>query len=467
MLASMITSLGDDPLGVTNHELVRIAAQSVYGTTLQDRLLSASTSTYTFSRILRITSSTIALKVNELILQAETDPLSIIFGSPIKIFIERMKEYAINSDESLGRFHRMLTTHISPEYHEPMTAEMATSLIGELKAHFLDHLQLRINCALLISKSFKEALEATMTAFGQIAATALNKWVHGVIQAAVGIDLGPVQHDIFTGDGAVLLFGATYEYNSNEREFNRMSATLMHYLTQHLHTESDVIRGWSTLWTPTALQTSIGMEATSPVRPWATPMKYMLSYDDRTNIGNILVVSELTYVMHSEYKQILTGTDRTAAAQLMIHLLRTLAFLYTVRITRDIQENQASPLYGYAVYPFTVKHIQAYDGWPSVCARVRKSLRDRETVEMLLGQMRGAIAAGSVSEIEVPNGSCDTLMAEDWVNGELAVALNGDRRPEVLVRTADYERMLLLGTAENPFDRRDVKTLEVIRIRLI
>jgi hypothetical protein len=29
---------------------------------------------------------------------------------------------------------------------------------------------------------------------------------------------------------------------------------------------------------------------------------------------------------------------------------------------------------------------------------------------------------------------------------------------------ADYERMLMHGTAENPFDRRDVQTVDVVRI---
>lgn len=455
----------DDPLTSTNQELVRIAGRSVYGANLQDRLLSASTSTYAFSRTLRITSSTIALKVNEMILQAETDPFSILLGSPIKIFTDRIKEHAVNSEDSLRRIRRLFTTRITPEFHEPMSDVDAAALVGELKTHFLDQLQLRIECALMISKSFREALQATMTTFGEIAAIAINKWVHGVIQTATGLDLGPVCQDPFVSDGATFLFGATYEYNSNEREFNRMNATIMHYLTQHLHTESDVIRTWSTLWTPASIHSAVGLESTSPSRPWATPLKYMLTYDDRTNVGNILVLSELTYVMHSDFNTILRG-DRVAAARLIVNLLRTQAFLHSVRITRDVQENEASPLYGYAVYPFTVKNARVYDSWPSVCARIRKSLRDRETVEGLLGQMRQAIASGTLSDVEVPEGSCDTLMAEDWVTGELAVALNGDRRPEVLVRVADYERMLVLGTAENPFDRQEVTTIDVVRIRV-
>jgi hypothetical protein len=147
--------------------------------------------------------------------------------------------------------------------------------------------------------------------------------------------------------------------------------------------------------------------------------------------------------------------------------MRTHAFLHTVRITRNVQENENNPLSGYVLYPFTVSNHHVYDSWPSVCARVRKALRDREAVEVLLGQIRGAIASNTISEVEVPTGSCDTLMVDDWETGQLAVALNGDRRPDYLVRVADYERMLLHGTAENPFDRQEVKTIDVVRIRVI
>jgi hypothetical protein len=406
------------------------------------------------------------LYVNEIIIEIETNPLEIP-RNPVNQLYEHFRLNAINSDEFLSRIQKVYKARQTPDFPEPMSDVQINHLLSELKTLVLDTFQTSIESAILVATSFRNALQHTMTLAGRVAATTMNKWVHGAISGALNLDLGPVNHTPVSSEVAAFLFGSTYEYNSNEVEFNRMSLTISHYIVLHLDKDSPAIQGWQSLWTPTALQTAIGLETTSRERAWSTQMKYMLSYTDRTNITNVLALSELTYILHADHAAILGGDDRVTAGRLIVDLLRTHAFLHAVRITRNVQENEASPLYGYALYPFTVVEPRVYESWPSVCARVRKALRDRETVEGLLSQMRGAIASGLISDVEVPAGSSDTLMVEDWVEGELAVALNGDRRPEFLVRVGDYERMLLHGTAENPFDRQEVKTLEVVRMRVV
>jgi hypothetical protein len=464
-LDSALTNMSKDPLGPADNTLVDIARKSVHGATLGDRLIVASMSTYTISRILRSTANAIALHVNRIILEAETNPLFIL-TNPIRDLCAHMQTHAVNSPEFISRIQRMYTTRASSEFPDPMPDATAEALMSEIKTHFLDHLQIRIQSSIMVATSFRNALQFTMKTLGEIASTTLNKWVHGVISAALQLDIGDVAHDIVRNDAAAFLFGITYEYNSNELEFNRMSATIGHYIAQHLNKDSHVISTWRTLWTPTSIHAAVGLE-TTPARPWSAAMKYVASHTDRSNITNVLALSELTYTIHADFNTVLTSDDHVVAARVIIDLMRTHAFLHATRVTRDVQENDASPLYGYALYPFTMSEPRVYDSWPSVCARVRKSLRDRETVEGLLAQMRGAIASNAVTELVVPSGTCDTLMAEDWESGQLAVALNGDRRPDYLVRVADYERMLIHGTAENPFDRQEVKTVEIVRIRVI
>jgi hypothetical protein len=458
--------LSSDPLSPADTTLVDVARRSVHGSTLTDRLVSASMSTYAVSRILRITANTIALHVNRVIQEVEANPLFVI-RNPVRSLYDHMKTNAVNTPEFMARIQRIYTTRASSEFADPMSEAQASAFVAELKTHFLDHLQVRIESSILVATSFRNALQFTMKALGEISASTINKWVHGVISTAVQLDLGEVNHAVITNEAAAFLFGITYEYNSNEAEFNRLSATIGHYLAQHLDRDSYVIQAWRTLWTPAAIHAAVGLETTSPARPWSTAMKYVVSHADRSTVPTVLLFSELMYSLHADFHATFGSDDRVAAARLVIDLMRTHAFLHTVRITRDTQENQISPLYGYALYPFTLSNPRIYDSWPSVCARIRKALRDREGVEALLAQMRGAIASNAVSEVEVPAGACDTLMADEWETGQLAVALNGDRRPEYLVRVADYERMLLHGTAENPFDRQEVKTVDVVRIRVI
>lgn len=465
-LSSALTNQYKDPLGTADTKLVDVASRSVHGASLPDRLVSASVSTYAISRILRITANTVALHVNRIIQEVETNPLFAI-QHPVRSLYDHVKANGVNTPEFMDRIQRIYTTRASTEFPDPMSEAQAASFMAEIKTHFLDNLQVRIESSILVATSFRTALQFTMKVLGEVSAYTINKWVHGAISAAIQIDLGEVNHDVVNNESAAFLFGITYDYNSNEVEFNRMSATIGHYLAQHLDRDSDAIRTWRTLWTPAAIHAAVGLEETSPARPWSTAMKYIVSYADRNNITSVLLFSELTYSLHADFHSILAADDRVHAARLIIDLMRTHAFLHTVRITRDVQENEISPLYGYALYPFTVSNPRVYDSWPSVCARVRKALRDREAVEALLVHMRDAIASNSLTEVEVSAGTCDTLMAEDWEMGQLAVALNGDRRPDYLVRIADYERMLLHGTAENPFDRQEVKTIDVVRIRVI
>lgn len=464
-LSAALASPSKDTLSAADNTLVDVARRSIHGSTLAERLASASMSTYAISRVLRLTANTIALHVNRIILEVETNPLFVI-QNPVQNLLEHMRTHAVNSSEFMDKIQRVFTTVSLVEFLSPMPTPQVETLMAELKTHLLNPLQMKIECSIMVSTTFRSALQFTMKTLGEIASATLNKWVHGVISEALQLDLGEVNHDSVRSDAAAFLFGITYEYNSNEAEFNRMSVTISHYLAQHLDRNSHVIPVWQTLWTPTAIQAAVCLEATSPARPWSTAMKYVASHADRSNIGNVLVLSELTYTLHADFGVVLGADDRPAAARAIIDLMRTHSLLHAVRITRDVQENEASPLYGYALYPFTVADQRVYDAWPSVCARVRKSLRDREAVEALLAQMRGAIASNAASEVEVPAGSCDTLMADDWETGQLAVALNGDRRPDYLVRVADYERMLLHGTAENPFDRQEVKTVDVVRIRV-
>ena len=464
--ALLSLSTATDPLGPDdNTRFVDLAGRTVYGDALHDRLLRASTSVYVISRIFRIVANKIALQANRIILDTEVNPLNYLVSNPTKNLLVFIQENAINNAEFIAKITRIYTTRLSPDFPESMSETQATEIVNELKTLLLDPLQLRIESSIVVAQSFRDALSHTMKLLGTIASSTINKWVHGVIYKAMNLDESNVDHTIVRNDTAAFLFGITYEYNSNEMEYNRMSSTIGHYLALHLDRDSAVIRNWQTLWTPTSIHAAIGLESTSSSRPWSTAMKYMASYADRTNISNILLMSELTYTISTDHSAVLNSDDRLSASKLIIDLMRTHAFLHSIRITRDVQENQASPLYGFAVYPYTTD-TRPYDVWPSVCARVRKALRDREMVETLLNQMRGAIATGDISDISVPTGSCDTLMADEWENGQLAVALNGDRRPEVLVRVNDYERMLLLGTAENPFDRQEVKTVHVVRITL-
>lgn len=465
VLSSALASPAKDLLSPADTTLVDVARRSVHGATLADRLVSASISTYAISRVLRLTANTIALHVNYMIQQVETNPLFVV-KNPVRGLYDHMKTNAVNTPEFISRIQRIYTKRASSEFPDPMTEAQAAAFMAELKTYFLDHLQTRIETSILVATSFRNALQFTMKALGEISAATINKWVHGAISAAVQLDLGEVNHEVITNESAAFLFGITYEYNSNEAEFNRLSATIGHHLAQHLDRDSYVIAAWRTLWTPAAIHAAVALETTSPARPWSTAMKYMVSHTDRSNVPAVLLFSELTYSIRADFHTTLDSDDRVAAARLVIDLMRTHAFLHTVRITRDTQENEISPLYGYALYPFTLSDPRMYDSWPSVCARVRKALRDREGVEILLAQMRAAIASNAVTEVEVPAGSCDTLMADDWETGQLAVALNGDRRPDYLVRVGDYERMLLHGTAENPFDRQEVKTVDVVRIRV-
>jgi hypothetical protein len=465
-LSSALSNISKDPLGKADNTLVDVARRTVHGACLSDRLVSASKSIYAISRVLRMTINAITLHANYLIHEVETNPLFVI-RNPVAILHEHMKGTAINTPEFMNRIQRIYTDRSSSEFPDPMSEAQATACMVEIKTHFLDHVQSQIEASIMVSTSFRNALQYTMKALGEISAVTMNKWVYGVISEAVQLDLGEINHDIVSNEAAAFLFGITYEYNSNEIEFNRLSATIGHHLAQHLDRDSHAINAWRTLWTPEAINAAVGLESTSVGRPWSTAMKYIMSKSDRCNITSVMLFSELTYSLHADFHAILASDDRVAAARLSVDLMRTHAFLHTVRITRNVQENENNPLSGYVLYPFTVSNHHVYDSWPSVCARVRKALRDREAVEVLLGQIRGAIASNTISEVEVPTGSCDTLMVDDWETGQLAVALNGDRRPDYLVRVADYERMLLHGTAENPFDRQEVKTIDVVRIRVI
>lgn len=454
-----------DPLGKDDTTLVAIARRSVHGATLSDRLASASISTFVISRIFRLTANSIAFYANRIFEETRDNPLLLVRNF-VRDLSTHIQTNAINSSENMSRIQRMFRSQPSPEFPEPMSEAQAAELVSELKIHFLDHFQTRLVCSVMVATSFRNAIQFTMKVLGEIASTTLNKWVHGVISQALEMDLGEINHEFVRNDFTAFLFGVSYEYNSNEIELNRMSATIGHYLAQHLDRDSPVIPVWRTLWNPTSIHGSVALEVTSPARPWSTAMKYIVSHADRSNITNVLVISELTYSMNADFGDTLRSSSPVDRGRLIIDLMRTHAFIHAFRITRDVQENEENPLYGFALYPYTVSDPRIFDSWPSVCARIRKSLRDREIVENLLGQIRGSIASNNITEVVVPAGSCDTLMVEDWTTGELAVGLNGDCRPEVLVRVADYERMLLHGTAENPFDRQEVRVVQVVRIRV-
>lgn len=466
-LTTALSHLSQEHQEATDNVIANLASETVHGTTLADRLASASTSVYMVSRMFRIINNTIGHIIHQIIMDMRSQgPFAQMLINPLPIFHTAIREAPFTTDAFGRRIYNVLQSRASPDFPTPVSEEVAVHVWNQLKGHIITNLQFRIESSALLSREFPEAIRYVFGAISDIAKRTLNIWVHSTITTAMELSV-PLSHDTVSGDGVAFLFGATYEYNSNEREFNRMSATIGHYIAQHLHTESDVIRAWQQLWTPVAIQATTGLELLSADHPHSIAMRYTVSYEDRSNIANVFVLSELMYMMHSDYSASLHDENPQTRLKTVIDLLRTHAFIHTTRITRDIQEDENSSLYGVVMYPsMSQEQRTEFNGWPTVCARIRKALRDREHVENLLNQMRGAIAMGAenLPTVRVEPDSADTLMVEEWQPNELAVALNGDRRPEFLVRVADYERMLIHGTAENPFDRRDVQTVEVVRI---
>jgi hypothetical protein len=466
-LATALSKLSQPQQDATATAIAQVASDTVHGITLADRLASASTSNYMVSRMFRIINNTIGHIVNQIILDMRAQgPLASMVINPLPTFHTAIRAAPFTTDTFGRRIHNVLQSRASPDFPSPLGEEVAVYVWNQLKEHVITNLQTRIESSVLLSTTFADAIKHTFSTISDIARCTLNIWVHSTITSAMEMDT-PLSHDIVRGDGVAFLFGATYEYNSNENEFNRMSATIGHYIAQHLHQDSDVVSTWQRLWTPASIQATTALESVSADRPHSIAMRYTVSYADRSNIANVFLLSELMYMMHSDYSASLRDENPHARLKTVIDLLRTHAFIHTIRVTRDIQEDEESALHGVAMYPsMSQEQMAEFSGWPTVCARVRKALRDREHVENLLNQMRGAIALGpeNLPTVRVEPDSADTLMAEEWQSNELAVALNGDRRPEYLVRVADYERMLIHGTAENPFDRRDVQTVDVVRI---
>jgi hypothetical protein len=466
-LATALSKLSQTQQDATATAIAQVASDTVHGTTLADRLASASTSNYMISRMFRIINNTIGHIVNQIILDMRAQgPLASMVMNPLPTFHTAIRVAPFTSDTFGRRIHNVLQSRASPDFPPPLGEEVAIYVWNQLKEHIITNLQTRIESSVLLSRTFPEAIKHAFSTISDIARRTLNIWVHSTITTAMEMDT-PLSHTTVRGDGVAFLFGATYEYNSNESEFNRMSATIGHYIAQHLHTDSDVVSAWQRLWTPVSIQAATALESVSADRPHSIAMRYTVSYADRSNIANVFLLSELMYMMHSDYSASLRDENLHTRLKTVIDLLRTHAFIHTIRVTRDIQEDEESALHGVAMYPsMSQEQMAEFSGWPTVCARVRKALRDREHVENLLNQMRGAIALGpeNLPTVRVEPESTDTLMVEEWQQNELAVALNGERRPEYLVRVADYERMLIHGTAENPFDRRDVQTVEVVRI---
>jgi hypothetical protein len=466
-LTTALSNLSQAQQDATDNAIAQVASETVHGTTLADRLASASTSVYMVSRMFRIINNTIGHIINQIILDMRSQgPLAPMIINPLPIFHTAIRVAPFTTDAFGRRIHNVLQSRASPDFPPPLCEEIALYVWNQLKEHIITNLQTRIESSVLLSRAFPDAIKHVFGAVSDVAKRTVNIWVHSVLTTAMELDV-PLSHDIVRGDGVAFLFGATYEYNSNESEFNRMSATIGHYIAQHLHAESDVVSAWQRLWTPVSIQAATAMESVSADRPHSIAMRYTVSYADRSNVANVFLLSELMYMMHSDYSASLRDENPQTRLKTVIDLLRTHAFIHTIRVTRDIQEDEDSSLYGIAMYPsMSQEQMSEFSGWPTVCARIRKALRDREHVENLLNQMRGAIAMGTenLPTVRVEPDSADTLMAEEWQSNELAVALNGDRRPEFLVRVADYERMLIHGTAENPFDRRDVQTVEVVRI---
>ena len=470
-LSSAFANITQSKQQETDNIIAQLARNTVHGTTLTDRLASASTSVYMVSRLFRLVNNTIAHAVNQIILDIRAQGPLGITENPVVTLHRAIKTVPFTTDTFGARIQSVLKSRASTYFPPPLCEEMTRYVWNELKEHIVNQMQLRLECALILSTTFRDALQSTFGLVSEIAKKTINIWVHSVLTTAMeDTSPPPLSHDIVRGDGVAFLFGATYEYNSNETEYNRMSATIGHYIAQHLDAHSDVVRAWQQMWTPASIQAATALESVSADRPDSIALRYTVSYSDRSNIANVFLLSELMYMMYSDYGQQLRSENPQIRLQSVIDLMRTHAFMHTIRLTRDIQEDQESPLYGVAIYPNTIPEQMAeFGAWPTVCARIRKAIRDREQVEGLLGQMRNAIARGgddhsALPTVTVESGSADTLMAEDWQTGELAVALNGDRRAEFLVRVADYERMLMHGTAENPFDRRDVQTVDVVRI---
>jgi hypothetical protein len=470
-LSQAIANMNNNPLNPSSPIIATIAKRTVHGTTLEERLASASVSIYSISRMFRLIITTLFAQVHQMTADRS-------FGLRTVILHKIIHKNNFLSNEFKSRILRVLITRPSPSFPEPMTESDASLIYADIKQHILQHIQIRLETALFLSLQLQSALNEIFRIITNHLEITLNKWVHAVITHATGveIDLSLVSQPM-TGDSAAFLFGATYEYNSNEIEFNRMSATISHYIAQHLVPNSEVISAWQQLWTPASIQTAVALELSSPDRPWSNAMKYTLSHIDRSNITNVIVLSELTYMMYTDYRDILQASHSSLAPhpspspesiKIIIDLLRTNGMIHAIRITRNIEEDELHVLRGLSVYMNERAIATQFSSWMSVCARIRKSLRDREHVEDLLHQMRTCLATGieNLPTVTVERGTSDTLMVEDWVTDDIAVALNGDRRPEVLIRVADYERMLLHGTAENPFDRRDVTRVEVVRIIL-
>jgi hypothetical protein len=463
-LSNAIANIANSPLTPSNPIISDIAKRTVHGTTLEERLASASVSIYAVSRMFRLVITTLFAHVQQI--TRDRNP----FIPPTVRLHKILHRNNFVSDEFKTRIMRVLLTRPSPNFPDPLSESDASLIYADMKQHILDHIQIRLETALFISAHFPSALKEAFTIINNHAEVTINKWVHAVITHATGIDIDPTTVATpFADDSASFLFGATYEYNSNEMEFNRMSATITHYIAQHLVPHSEAIHAWQQIWKPSAIQATVALELASPDRPWSPAMKYTLSHIDRSNITNVIVLSELTYMMYTDYREILSVEPTTDSVKVIINLLRTNAMIHLSRVTRDIQEDELHILSGIPVYINERAIANQFSSWMSVCARIRKSLRDREHVEDLLHQMCTSLSMGEATlpVVEVDQGSADTLLAEDWVTNDLAVALNNDRRPEVLIRIADYERMLLHGTAENPFDRSHVTTVDVVRIQVV
>ena len=465
-LSTALSQLSSTYQQQTDDAIAQVASETVHGATLADRLASASTSIYMVSRMFRLVNNTIAHSVNQIILDLRAQGPLAFATNPVTSLHNAIHAVPFTTDVFGKRIRNVIQNRPSLDFPAQLCEEIGIYVWEQLKELIINQLQVRIESSMLLSRSFRETLQHSFGIVSETAKRTLDIWVHSTLTTATELDI-PLSHELVRGDGVAFLFGATYEYNSNETEFNRMSATIGHYIAQHLHTESDVVHQWQQLWTPVTIQAAVALESVSADRPHSIAMRYTLSYADRSNVANVFLLSELMYMMYSDYGTVLRSENPQTRLKTVIDLLRTHAFMHTIRLTRDIQEDQESPLYGIAIYPNTIPEQMAeFNGWPTACARIRKALRDREHVENLLHQMQGAIAIGveNLPTVRVETDSADTLMAEEWQTNELAVALNGDRRPEVLVRVADYERMLMHGTAENPFDRRDVQTVDVVRI---
>ena len=123
-LSSAFANITQSKQQETDNIIAQLASNTVHGTTLTDRLASASTSVYMVSRLFRLVNNTIAHAVNQIILDIRAQGPLGITENPVVTLHRAIKTVPFTTDTFGARIQSVLKSRASTYFPPPLCEEM-------------------------------------------------------------------------------------------------------------------------------------------------------------------------------------------------------------------------------------------------------------------------------------------------------------------------------------------------------